>query len=47
MEHKLREDLLNKNGVNYPAFHCAIHQQALFFKEMEMNSTMSIVVIIL
>ena len=29
---------------NCPAFHCIIHQQALFSKEIAMNSTMNIAV---
>ena len=36
--------ILKKNEVNYPAFHCVIHQQALFSKEIGMNSTMNIAV---
>ena len=30
--------ILNKNGVNCSAFHCVIHQQALFSKEIGMDS---------
>ena len=36
--------ILNKNGVNSPAFHCVIHQQALFSKEIGMNDTINIAV---
>ena len=36
--------ILNKNGVNCLAFHCVIHQQALFSKEIGMNRTMNIAV---
>ncbi|XP_046808387.1 SCAN domain-containing protein 3-like [Lucilia cuprina] len=31
--------ILNKNGINCPAFHCVIHQQALFSKELEIRTT--------
>ena len=36
--------ILNKNGVNWVVFHCVIHQQAIFSKEIGMNSTMNIAV---
>ena len=36
--------ILNKNGVNCPAFHWVIHQQTLLSKEIGMNSTMNIAV---
>ncbi|KAI8114707.1 General transcription factor II-I repeat domain-containing protein 2A [Lucilia cuprina] len=36
--------ILNKNGINCPAFHCVIHQQALFSKELGMKNTMDVVV---
>ena len=36
--------ILNKNEVNYPAFHCVIHQQTLFSEQIGMNSTINIVV---
>ena len=36
--------IFKKNEGNCPAFHCVIHQQALFSKEIGMNSTMNIAV---
>lgn len=36
--------ILNKNGINVPSFHCIIHQQALFSKELRMNCAMEMAV---
>ncbi|TMW52389.1 hypothetical protein DOY81_002556 [Sarcophaga bullata] len=37
-------DHLNKAGINLPAFHCIIHQQALFAKVLGLNDAMKIAV---
>lgn len=36
--------LLKKNNINCLAFHCVIHQQALFCKSLSMSNTMNIAV---
>lgn len=42
--HKGLLGILKKNGINCPAFHCVIHQQALFSKELSMTNAMNIAV---
>lgn len=43
-KHKGLLGILKKNGINCPAFHCVIHQEALFSKELSMTTTMNIAV---